>query len=160
MKIVRKSKCCSRSTFMCCHWRVKQVFFYQTTTVFPSPPGLPLHSVGRLDPRWRPCAGTERRRAQSPRTVWASFPSAVIVSLPSLLWVSEVPQHPAGPLGAEALERPLNRYFHNKSSVFLILRIFGALWKCLNVNVKWGFAEAQSGRKEAHLKLFVWVNVM
>lgn len=71
---------------------------------------MPLLSAGCSDSRGRLCAGRERGRAESPRRVWAHFPIAVIVTLLSLLQVSEIQQHPAQSVGTEVLEQPDERY--------------------------------------------------
>lgn len=75
--------------------------------------------------------------------------------------MSEIPQHPAGPVGAEALEQQVKRYFHNNDTALFCLIVTAFLDSFLfNLNVLWVCAEVQSSRKEAHLKLFVWVNVI
>lgn len=75
--------------------------------------GLPVHGAGRPDPGGRPRAGGERGRAVPPRTLRAGLPVAVVLPLPPLLRVSALQEPAAGPVGAEALERPIQRCSHH-----------------------------------------------
>lgn len=78
--------------------------------------GLPPNRFGRVDSRRCSCSGREWKWAHWSRAVWADFPLAFVLSLPSLLWGSEVPQHPVGPMGAEALDQPVERFLFFKSN--------------------------------------------
>lgn len=100
-----------------------------TEDVLLSPSGLPPNSVGRVDSGRRSCSGRERKRAQQSRAVPANFPVAGLVPLPAFLRGSEVPQHPVGPVGAETLEQPAERFL---SFLNLIQKI--SHWKSKYLN--------------------------
>lgn len=78
--------------------------------------GLPPNRFGRADSRRCSCSGREWKWAHWSWAVWADFPVVFVLSLPSLLWGSEVPQHPVGPMGAEALDQPVERFLFFKSN--------------------------------------------
>lgn len=71
--------------------------------------GLPVHGAGCPDSGGRARAGGERGRVESARTLRAGLPVAILVPLPALLRVSALQEPAAGPVGAEVLERPVQR---------------------------------------------------
>lgn len=112
-----RSTVCARTVYICniftflhlCSAVVRNLWI-KAAPILLSLLGLPPNCFGCVDSRRRSCSGREWKWAHFSWAVWADFPVAFVISLPSLLWGSEVPQHPVGPMGAETLDQPVERF--------------------------------------------------